>query len=258
MNPLEKAASASRLAHVNVGQKILLFIGLLFLAVSLPPWPALPVIAVIIACCAVYARVPWTLYTGLVLAPTSFLVPGMVPLIWSINLEGIHLIDGGLLDAARVFFRCVTGMSATMLFAVTTPMSEQLAWFSRIGIPDWAVHITMLTYSMTGTLIETARTMYHAQAQRLGYTNWKRWIASLAGQASSLFVVAFQRARRLQEGLDLRADISALAKGTTLHTVRAANRVHVALIVLLLAAVTAVSVSGVVPVPQLPVALTGA
>nr|WP_242516967.1 cobalt ECF transporter T component CbiQ [Corynebacterium mendelii] len=248
---MEQAAATSRLARVNVGQKALLFLGLLLLAVSLPPWPALPMIAVVIIASAIYARVPWRLYLGLVGAPTSFLLPGMVPLIWSIGADGISLIDGGTSDAARVLCRCVTAMSATMLFAVTTPMSEQLAWLARIGVPDWAVQITMLTYRMIGTLIDTARTMYHAQAQRLGYSNWRCWISSLAGQASSLFVVAFTRARTLQEGMELRADISAAATGTTLHTVRQANARATALIVLVLLAVTAVSLSGMIPAPKL-------
>lgn len=43
MNPIKLAASNSRLATVNVGEKALLFLGLLFLAISLPPRALLPI-----------------------------------------------------------------------------------------------------------------------------------------------------------------------------------------------------------------------
>lgn len=44
---------------------------------------------------------------------------------------------------------------------------------------------------------------------RLGHSSRKRWIASQGG--ASLFVISLDRARRLGEGLELRANPSAMA-----------------------------------------------
>lgn len=80
MNPLEIAASTSPWAQVNVGEKALLILGLLVLAIALPPLPALPIIGVIILVAAARAQVPWKLYGALVAAPATFIILGIFPL----------------------------------------------------------------------------------------------------------------------------------------------------------------------------------
>ncbi|MBV7294290.1 cobalt ECF transporter T component CbiQ [Corynebacterium sp. TAE3-ERU16] len=237
MNALEVAAANSPWARVNVGEKVLLILGLLVLAISLPPLPALPIIAAVLILLAVSAKVPPRLYAGLILAPATFILLGLGPLVFSVSTSGLRWIDGGLVDAATVLARTVVGMSATMLFALTTPMSEQLVWFRSVGVPAPLVHITMLTYRMTGTLITTARTMWEAQAARLGHSSRRRWIHSVAGQAASLFVLSFSRARALQEGMELRADISEIS---TLHASRPVRWSVIIGTVALLAAVAAI------------------
>lgn len=223
MNPLEIAASTSPWAQVNVGEKALLILGLLVLTIALPPLPALPIIGVIILVAAARAQVPWKLYGALVAAPATFIILGIFPLVATITTHGIERVDGGLTDAATVLGRSIVGMSATMLFALTTPMSEQLLWFRRIHVPESIVHVTMLTYRMSSQLVETSRTMWQAQAQRLGHTNKRRWLRSSAHQIAALFVIAFARARAMQEGLELRADAACYRTLTVARPVRTRN-----------------------------------
>nr|WP_234039627.1 cobalt ECF transporter T component CbiQ [Corynebacterium pygosceleis] len=236
---METAAADSPWARVNVGEKALLMLGLLVLTISLPPLPALPLIGLVLCALALRAKVPLGLYTTLVLAPATFVLLGLGPLVFTLTTSGLRWVDGGLVNAATVLARTVVGMSATMLFALTTPMSEQLVWLRSIGVPAPLVHITMLTYRMIGTLITTARTMWEAQAARLGHSSRRRWLHSVASQAATLFVLSFSRARALQEGMELRADVSAVS---TLHAGRPVRWWSTGASAVLLAAITVIGV----------------
>ncbi|MEJ5928173.1 CbiQ family ECF transporter T component [Corynebacterium sp. H128] len=209
MNALELAASRSRWAHINVGEKSLLIV-LLFLAISVSG-VKLAIIGVVTCMLASIAGVNWRLYAGLIAAPATFIAVGLGPLIFAITTSGVVMIPGGLTHAGMVLARSVVGMSITMLFALTTPMSEILMFARRCHAPEALIHVTALTYRLIGTLILTARAMWDAQAARLGHSSVRRWLRSVASQAASLFVLSFTRARALQEGLELRADAAAMS-----------------------------------------------
>lgn len=206
MNPLEIAAARSRWAQVNVGEKALLILGMLVLAITLPPLPALPMLALAVLVLAILARVPARLFALLITAPAAFVAVGLGPLIVAITPAGIAPIDGGLQHAAEVFGRSIVGTAATMLFALTTPIAELLAFGARLRIPPALLQLVSVTYRLTCTLITTSRNLWQTQASRLGHSSWRRWLRSAGDQAATLFVLSYQRARALESGLDLRAD----------------------------------------------------
>ncbi|AZA12847.1 cobalt ECF transporter T component CbiQ [Corynebacterium choanae] len=241
MRSLELAAARNRFAHAPVGEKLVALLLVFSGVLLLPPLPTLPLLAGVVLLTAFHARVPWRLYGAMIIAPASFLIPGLIPLVVTFDHSGLLLIEGGLVTAATVLARSTVAMSATMLFALTTPMSEQLMFARKLHLPDFAVHMAMLTYTMIGSLVTTAQAMLFAQSSRLGFRNRRRWIASSAAQAASLFVVAFARARRLQEGLELRADPTALATGRT--QVATASSRPSRIVALLVAALIIVGVS---------------
>lgn len=211
MNALEAAAATGRWARRNVGEKILLCGGLLLLAVALPPWPAAPLVFAAAVGCAVIARVPGRLYLGLVAAPAAFVVVGIAPLLVSVTADGLAWSPTGPQRAAEVVARSVAGISCTMVFALTTPVAELLAWASRHGVPRTLSHVAELIYRMIGTLAATARGMHLAQAQRLGHRTRRGLLTGVAAQSANLFVLSLARARRLQDGLELRAEPGATA-----------------------------------------------
>lgn len=206
MNALEIAAAQSRWARRNVGEKMLLFGGLLILAISLPPIPFAPVVFALAIIIAAIARIPMRLYAAMILAPAAFVVVGVTPLFFAITTEGIVIAETGPLHAVAVILRSVAGISCTMAFALTTPMSELLAWAGQHGIPRSMTYVAELIYRMTSSLISTAYAMNQAQARRLGHSSRRKMLSSTADQVAALFVLAFDRARRMQRGLELRAD----------------------------------------------------
>lgn len=174
----------------------------------------LPLIAVVVLGLAVRAQVPWRLYLSRIAAPGAFVAVGLGPLILTLTPEGLALIPGGVANAATVLARCVVGMAAVMLFALTTPMAAQIELMRRCRMPDAIVHVVILMYRMISTLVSTSRAMWEAQAARLGHSSWRRWIRSVGEQAASLFVLALTRARALEEGLELRAEPGATSVPT--------------------------------------------
>ncbi|WP_151550030.1 MULTISPECIES: CbiQ family ECF transporter T component [Corynebacterium] len=242
MNPLDIAAARSPWAQHSVSEKVFAFGGALVLALALPPLPVLPVLLVIVLLAAARAQVDWRLYIGLVLAPFGFIVLGIWPLMINLTPSGLVLVEGGVAHAAVVAGRSLVGMSITMLYALSTPIAAQLTWARRIGIPETLVVVSMHIYRFSSLLYTQSQAMWHAQAQRLGHSSWRRFLRSVADQAANLFLAAFQRAQRLQEGLELRADNAAAAVYGTFTPARPAR---LAIILVCLAAVCAV---GLIPV----------
>ncbi len=206
MNALEAAAARNRWARRNVGEKAVLCGGLLLLAISLPPWPAAALIIAAVSVTAVVARVPAGLFLALWTAPAAFVAVGILPLLFSITMDGPVWSPTGPQRAAEVVARATAAIGCTMLFTVTTPLSEVLAWAGRSGIPRTLTYLAELIYRMVGTLAGTAKMMHEAQAQRLGHLTRRGLLTGVAAQSANLFVLSFQRARRLGEGLELRAE----------------------------------------------------
>ena len=210
MNALEAAAARSAWARRNGGEKILLLGGLLILAVALPPIPFAPVIAVIAWSIAYIARVPRKLYVAMVLAPAAFVLVGAFPLLVALTPDGLAWSPDGPQRMAQVVMRSFAGISCTMVFALTTPISELIAWLDKHGLPRYLTYLAEVIYRMTGVLIHSAHSMTEAQARRLGHSTRRAMIRDVAAQSASLFVIAFTRARKMQEGIELRADPSAM------------------------------------------------
>lgn len=182
----------------------------MILAVSLPPIPFAPVIAVIAWITAYVAKVPRKLYVAMVLAPAAFVLVGALPLLVAAISDGLALSPDGPQRMLEVILRSFAGISCTMVFALTTPLSELIAWLGEHGVPRYLTYLAEVIYRMTGVLIQSARGMADAQARRLGHSSRRAMIRDTAAQSASLFVIAFARARRLQQGIELRADPSAM------------------------------------------------
>ncbi|WBT09496.1 cobalt ECF transporter T component CbiQ [Corynebacterium sp. SCR221107] len=237
MNPLERAAAASPWAHINVGEKLLLFIGLIFAVLLLPAAVGVPLVAAIVLALAARAKVPWRLYATLVAAPAVFIALGIIPLMVRLDTSGLHLVDNGVANALVLMTRSFVATAAMMVLALTTPIAELIAWFGRVGVPETLTYVVVVMYRMISTLIVTSRTMWEAQAMRLGHSSRRRWISSIASQAATLFVLSLERARRLGQGLELRADPTAMA---VLAPTREVNPARLACIVCLLVALGAI------------------
>jgi cobalt/nickel transport system permease protein len=211
---LDTAAWASAWRTRATGEKVLLAGGVLACAVALPPWPVAPVVLVVnVVLLLGPARVPVRLLARAASGVAWFLVLGCLTLAVARDpgggVSGVHwhglglaVTDASLRQAGTTGGHAVAGASAMFLLAATTPVTDLLRWAARRGVPATVVEIADLTYRFVFVLLATTRAVHAAQAARLGYTGRKASLVSSSQLVACVLVRAWERARRLQDGLE--------------------------------------------------------
>ena len=201
MLPIDEAAHANRWRTRHPAEKAFLALGLLVLAVALPPWPgALLCGGAALASLLAGARVPAGTVLRLLRLPLGFVLVGAVPLLLTLGGDPwIAPAPGGLLRAAELVGRSMAAVGCLILFAATTPLADVVARLR--GLPPAVTEIALLIYRMLFLLLDSLRSVREAQSLRMGFGSRGATFRSLAGQGSAVFVRAFDRARRLEAGL---------------------------------------------------------
>jgi cobalt/nickel transport system permease protein len=205
MSPVDRSAHLNRWRHRPLIEKSLLALGMLALAVSLPPFPAAVMIAAGMAAAALAgARVPVRVWLACALAPVGFMLTGAVVLVVQFDGHGLSLSPAGLAAAGGLIARALAGLSCLLFLALTTPATDLMAGLRRLGVPAEIVEIALLMYRFIFLIADEAFAMNAAQAARLGHsTSWRR-LRSLGLLLASLLPRALDRARRLETGLAAR------------------------------------------------------
>lgn len=210
MLPVDRCAHTNRLRTRHSAEKILLAMGMLGMALMLPPFPGCLVIAcVMVSATLGWAAVPRPVYLQALSIPLGFLVTGILPLLVSASGAahgGIHLAwapDGGAV-AARVALRSLAGINCVLFLALTTPVPQLLTALRRCGVPAAMVEVALLVYRFAFAFLDTMQAMHVAQASRLGYRDTRHAIRSLGLLCASFFARVFERTRRMEQGLSAR------------------------------------------------------
>ncbi len=223
MNLIDRIAYNNRLAGRSGIEKTSFALGMLMLALVLPPWPGdVLVFAVMVTATLLVARVPLRPYLGLLAAPLTFLVIGIVPLLLSVSLGGPWLIhvqpaQGGLELALRVSLRSMAGVSCLFFLSLSTPVPQVLAVLRTARVPRELTEVALLVYRYTWVSVDTIRAMRAAQTSRLGYRSLRSSYRSLGMLVAVLFGRTLQRARAMQHGLEARnwqGELRVLDQGT--------------------------------------------
>ena len=237
MLSIDHAAHLSRWRQRALAEKALLAFGMLALTLVLPPFPTAPLVALcLLAVTGFGARVPPRLWLRHALAPTGFLLAGVLTLLIEIGPHGFALSPTGLTQAPGLAARAFAGLCCLLFFALTTPMADTLCGLRRIGLPPELTEIALLMYRLVFLLLDTAQAMDTAQAARLGHRTRRHQLHALARLLANLFPRTLDRARRLEAGLAARGWRGEL---TVLRPVRPVSRRRMALILTLQAGVLA-------------------
>jgi len=246
MNTIDRLAHNNRLARASAAEKMLFSMGMLVLAVTLPPWPGAAVVLVVVLVAILgVARVPVRAYLGLIAGPALFMAVSMVPLLLTLNFSGPGLLHigpapGGPQLAFGVTLRALAGVNCLFFLILTTPVPQILGVMHRCHVPPVVTEISLLVYRYTWVFVSTVQSIRRAQEARLGYSNLGRSYRSLAMLAGALFGQALQRGRALEHGLDAR---NWQGEFRVLDDAPAASASTLALIVTLEAAVLGVTVA---------------
>ncbi|MHB1414098.1 MAG: cobalt ECF transporter T component CbiQ [Chloroflexota bacterium] len=246
MNTVDRLAHSNRLARASSAEKILFSMGMLMLAVTLPPWPgAVVILMVVLVALLGVARVPVGAYLRLLAGPVLFMAMSILPLLFTLSfgrpgLIHLGLSPDGLQLALRVTLRALAGVNCLFFLILTTPVPQILGVMHRCRVPAVVIEISMLVYRYTWVFVHTVQSIRRAQEARLGYASLGRSYRSLAMLTGALFGQALQRGRALEHGLDAR---NWQGEFRVLDDAPAASLATVTLIVMLEAAVLGVTVT---------------
>lgn len=207
---LDEAAWASRWRHRSVAERAGLALGLALWGLLAPTWwvgTGVLLIIMFVALCV--AQVPPPTYLRAVAAPWAFVLLGVVAVAVGIGpapealvtLGHFHITTDTLGAATLILGRAFSVTAAVVLLAATCPMSELLSALRRIRIPGILVDIAAATYRMIFGLLDRATTIRQAQTARLGYESVRNSFRSLGQLSATVFISAWHRARRLEDGL---------------------------------------------------------
>ncbi|MFR9802451.1 cobalt ECF transporter T component CbiQ [Pseudonocardia sp. RS010] len=203
MLPLDAAAYTNRWRPRHPAEKALLSLGLLVLTLVLPTWPGAAItgaiaLVLVLGPAGLPARVLWRA----VRVPLGFILTGSLPLLVALGGQPwLRWEPAGLPQATQLAGRALAALLCLLLFAATTPLADLLPRLNRLGVPPAVTEVAALTYRFLFLLLESLRAVREAQAGRLGFRTWHTSYRSLSGQAAAVFVRAFDRARRLEQGL---------------------------------------------------------
>ena len=205
MPAIDRVAHLNRWRHRSLTEKATLALGMLLLAIALPPGPGAPMVAaVMIAAALAGARVPPRVWLACAAAPLGFLLVGAVSLAVQVDAGGLGLAPGGLTAAAGLVARSFAALTCLLFLALTTPATDLIAGLRRVGLPGEIAEIALLMYRFLFLVGDTAMAMDAAQAARLGHAGARRRLRSLGLLIANLLPRALGQARRLEIGLAAR------------------------------------------------------
>ena len=214
---IDDAAWASPWRRRRVGEKVGLSLALILTALLTDPWPGCVLVALIsLVLILGAAKIRPTLLAGVMAAPIVFLLIGSIPVAVHLGAEGwgigpVRVTAAGLTTAVGLLAHGISGTLAVMVLATTTPMVDLLTWMRTLHVPDTLLEIASLTYRRLFVLLGTTWAVHQAQRARLGDdASWRRRMDTAAGTVGSIMLRSWQRAVRMQEGLEGRGYEDAL------------------------------------------------
>lgn len=230
----DRLAHTSRWRRRSLAEKSLLSLGLLVLALALPPWPGAVLVLVVAVGAALCAGTPPGALARLLAGPLAFVLTGAATLLVQVGEGGVSLAADGAVHAGLLVLRALAAAASLLLLTVTTPASDLVQGLRRLGLSAEVAEVALTTYRLLFVLLDTAAAIHASQEARLGTTGWRRRIRSTGLLAAALLPRALERARRLELGLAARGFDGSLR---TLSPVRPIDPRGLAAIVVVLIAV---------------------
>lgn len=202
---LDHAAWSSPWRVRSVRDKGVLSLGLLALAITLPPLPGGAAVALVSLLLLLGPiRVGWARLGRLGWLPLVSILIGVATVALSISWDAglrVQVTEAGLWTAAQLAVRAIAATLAMFTLACSTPMIDLLASLRKTRVPDPLIEIASLIYRLSFGLLASAGAIHAAQQARLGYATRTAAMRSASMGVSMLFLRSWERARRLEDGL---------------------------------------------------------
>lgn len=215
MHEVDRISLTNRWRHRHPAEKLALALGLLGVAVALPPWPAALLVAVVSSVALLAgARIPVSVVLRLLRVPAGFVVLSLLAVAVTVTWAGgprVQITEAGLRDAVSLAARALAALLALQVAALTTPLVDVLPRLQRLGVPTAVTEVMALIHRLVFLTFDTAGRIRTAQELRLGWSTIRRSGRSFALLAATLFTSTMHRGRRLEIGMAARGYTGRLA-----------------------------------------------
>lgn len=159
-------------------------------------------------------------------APLIFIVISSLSVLFSVgsspnnaifSLGFLAITPDSVKLAIRVTLKACCGSLAIMILALTTPISDILAWLAIKKVPKALIEVAGLTYRLLFIFLSTAVSLSDAQKRRgdlgkIGFISYYRHrLASAGSLMATLMIRSWDKAHRLEFGLAARGAENSLA-----------------------------------------------
>lgn len=205
------------LSETDTRLKLMVAVGLLIMVLSYKGFVFPLVIVAISLLLCMKMRVPMKafifrfsepVFIALVLVFIKFLFFGR-DVLFSVHLLGLHISGyrDGLIAGLLIATRIIGAVSVIAALGFATPFTDMMSGLSWFRVPKGLIEILMFAYRYIFMLFEDAMVIYHAQKNRLGYSNLRRGLTSFGLLAGSLTLKAFEHSQNatvamVQRGYD--------------------------------------------------------
>lgn len=158
------------------------------------------------------AGIPYKVYLKYISIPLTFVVIAIAsvaieihssPNVFIYKIMIGHIYVGitqlSLSLSFGLLMRSMAALACLYFLALTTPIQEIIYLLEKIHCPKIVTELMVLIYRFIFIFMSTARTIYHAQSSRLGYSGFKKSIKSLSVLCSVLFVKAYLHSKVLYQ-----------------------------------------------------------
>lgn len=148
-------------------------------------------------------------YARAVLPPLFFLCISCLTLLISLQWDNGVTLRWQPDQLPKVLLLCGRSLScltALLLLALTTPMTDLIELLRRLKVPHLLLDIMTLSYRMIFVLLESVHDIRIAQAARLGYATNRLALRSLGSMTGNLAAQVWQRSHSLHLAAQARAN----------------------------------------------------
>ncbi len=148
-------------------------------------------------------------YARALLLPLFFLGISCLTLLVSLHWDNSVALRWQSDQLAKVSLLCGRSLScltALLLLAMTTPMTDLIELLRRMRIPNVLLDIMTLSYRMIFVLLESVHDIRVAQSARLGYATNRLALRSLGSLTGNLATQVWQRSHSLHLAAQARAN----------------------------------------------------
>lgn len=203
---LDSLSYTNRLRSLPPEHKLLFALVVLAMALIAHPPVQLVITLWMSIWIVVYARIPASVYFGLVSLPLFFILTSLPALL--INIVAIadlssaqsdivcgfplgsyyfYFSQQGYTQAGQILMRTTATVSCVYFILFTVPFTELLQTLRKLGLPTILTELLLLMYRFVFILLSTASELWMVQHSRNGYLTWKRWMYSLSLLITQLF-----------------------------------------------------------------------